>query len=176
MTVVDGMSTLRFSLMIKTGFLGALSARTRYGSMGSSSNNSPVSSFATIGKTSSFGHLDLSIGDISIFEIYASTIDSSLTRNGFNFNIAMYCCNCKSKGINYIILLRRRFYRIIYSILYIVYIYNLADFSYNMRYNVLNKNGTHRYVPYHRTFRDCVLDLRFHLAKRNTSRDIHDCI
>lgn len=70
----------------------------------------------TIGKTSSFGHLDLSIGDISMFEIYASITDSSLTRNGFNFNIAMYCCNCKSKGISYIILLKGGFYRRIYFI------------------------------------------------------------
>lgn len=100
MTAIDGTSVLRFILMMKTGFLGALSARTRDGSIGSSSNNSPVRSFATIGKTSNFGSLDLSIGDISTFEIYVSTIDSSLIRNGFNFNIAMYCCNCKSKRIN----------------------------------------------------------------------------
>lgn len=113
-TVSDETSVLRFILMMKTGFLGALSTRTRYGSMGSSPNNSPVRNFATIGKTSSFGHLDLSIGDISMFEIYASITDSSLTRNGINFNTAMYCCNCKSKGISYIILLKGRFYRRVY--------------------------------------------------------------
>jgi len=84
--------------MMKTGFLSVLSARTQYGSMGSSSNNSPVRSFTTIGKTSNFGHFDLSIGNMLIFETYVSIIDSSLTRNGFNFNIAIYCCNCKSKS------------------------------------------------------------------------------
>lgn len=166
-TVTDETSVLRFILMMNTGFLGALFARTRYGSMGSSSNNSPVRSFATIGKTSSFGSSDLSIGDISMFETYVSTIDSSLTRNGFNFNIAMYCCNCKSKRINYIIFLRGTFYRRVYISQTFLTIYN--DVS-----NV--KSGTRRYVPYHRIFRDYVIDLRFHLSKRSTWRDIHNCM
>ncbi|KYM90635.1 hypothetical protein ALC53_01763 [Atta colombica] len=86
-------------------FVGStLSAKTQHGSIGSSSSNSPVRSFATIGKTSSFGHLDLSIGDMLIFETYVSTSDSNLTRNGFNFNIAIYCRNCKSKRITNICL------------------------------------------------------------------------
>lgn len=42
----------------------------------------------TIAKTSNFEHSDLSMGDISTVEMYASIVDSNLTRNGINFDIA----------------------------------------------------------------------------------------